>query len=101
VVWGLALLGSLQELRPRNGARILSVVIYVVMGWVVLVALVPLLRALGSAGFIWLAAGGLFYTFGIVFYALDRRFRYAHGIWHLFVIAGSAAQYIAILRFVL
>jgi hemolysin III len=101
VVWGLALLGSLQELRPRNGARILSVVIYVVMGWVVLVALVPLLRALGSAGFIWLAAGGLFYTFGIVFYALDRRFPYAHGIWHLFVIAGSAAQYVAILRFVL
>lgn len=101
VVWGLALLGGLQELRPKNDPRILSVVIYVVMGWVVLVALVPLLRALGPEGFAWVAAGGLFYTFGIVFYALDTRLTHAHGIWHLFVIAGSAAHYIAIARYVL
>ena len=101
VVWGLAALGSLQELRPRNEARVLSVVIYLVMGWVILVALVPLLRALGPEGFAWVAAGGLFYTFGIVFYALDTRLTHAHGVWHLFVIAGSATQYVAILRFVL
>ncbi len=101
VVWGLAALGSLQELRPRNEARVLSVVIYVVMGWVILVALVPLLRALGPEGFAWVAAGGLFYTFGIVFYALDNRLTHAHGVWHLFVIAGSATQYVAILRHVL
>ncbi|NMG74079.1 PAQR family membrane homeostasis protein TrhA [Aromatoleum diolicum] len=100
-VWGLAVLGSLQELRPRGGARILSVVIYVVMGWVALAALVPLLRVLGPAGFAWVVAGGLFYTLGIVFYALDTRLRHAHGIWHLFVIAGSAAHYVAILRYVL
>jgi hemolysin III len=101
VVWGLAALGMLQELRPDRGPRILSVVIYVVMGWVALVAVVPLLQALGTAGFAWLAAGGLFYTFGIIFYALDARLRHAHGIWHLFVIAGSAAHYVAILRYVL
>ncbi len=124
VVWGLAVLGCLQELRPRGGARILSVVLYVVMGWVVLVALVPLLHALGSAGFAWLAAGGAFYTVGIVFYALgsrqaacrtlvvavdlqptipksDRLLAHSHGIWHLFVIAGSAAHYFVILRYVL
>ena len=101
VVWGLAALGSLQELRPRNEARILSVVIYVVMGWVILVALVPLLRALGPEGFAWVAAGGLSYTFGIVFYALDSRLTHGHGVWHLFVLAGSATQYVAILRHVL
>lgn len=101
LVWGLAVLGSLQELRPRNEARILSVVIYVVMGWVALAALVPLLRALGPVGFGWVAAGGLFYTIGIAFYALDTRVTHAHGIWHLFVIAGSATQYVAILRYVL
>jgi len=101
IVWGLAVLGSLQELRAQNGARILSVVIYVVMGWVVLAALIPLRQALGSDGFAWLVAGGLFYTIGIVFYALDTRLRHAHGIWHLFVIAGSAAHYIAILKYVL
>jgi hemolysin III len=100
-VWGLAVLGSLQELRPKGGARILSVVIYVVMGWVALVALVPMLRVLGPDGFAWVVAGGLFYTLGIVFYALDTRLRHSHGIWHLFVMAGSVAHYVAILRYVL
>jgi hemolysin III len=101
VVWGLAALGSLQEFRARNGPRILSVVIYLLMGWAALVALVPLLQALGSAGFAWVAAGGLFYTFGILFYALDSRVPHAHGVWHLFVIAGSVTHYFAILRYVL
>jgi hemolysin III len=101
VVWGLAVLGSLQELKPRSAARRLSVAIYVVMGWVILVALVPLLKALGPAGFAWVAAGGLFYTVGIVFYALDIRLTHAHGVWHLFVIAGSATHYVAILHYVL
>ena len=101
VVWGLAVLGILQELRSNGGARIRSVVIYVVMGWVALAALVPLLEALGSAGFAWLVAGGLSYTIGIVFYALDTRIKHAHGVWHLFVIAGSASHYVAILHYVL
>lgn len=101
VVWGLALIGGLQELRPKNQARILSVVIYVVMGWAIVTALVPLLRALGTPGFIWLAAGGIFYTGGIVFYALDKRLRHSHGVWHLFVLAGSIAHYFAILLYVL
>jgi hemolysin III len=101
VVWSLAVLGILQELRPKREARILSVAIYVVMGWSALAALVPLLQALGPAGFGWLLAGGLSYTVGIVFYALDARLTHAHGIWHLFVIGGSAAHYVAILRYVL
>ena len=101
VVWGLAIAGGLQDLRPRSGARILSVVIYVVMGWAALVAVSPMLRALGPAGFAWVAAGGLFYTVGIVFYALDARLAHAHGVWHLFVLAGSAAHYYTILRYVL
>lgn len=101
VVWGLALVGSLQELWPKNEARVRSVVIYVLMGWVVVVALVPLLRALGPGGFAWLAAGGLAYTGGIVFYAIDSRFSWAHGVWHLFVLAGSAAHYFAIVLYVL
>jgi hemolysin III len=101
VVWGLAVLGGLQELRPRNDARVLSVVIYLLMGWVALVALVPLVHALGRAGFAWVAAGGLFYTVGIAFYAVDTRLAHAHGVWHLFVLAGSAAHYVAILKYVI
>jgi hemolysin III len=101
IVWGLAVLGSLQELRPKDEARFLSVVIYLLLGWVALVALFPLLQAIGPVGFAWLAAGGLFYTVGIVFYALDTRVTHAHGVWHLFVLAGSVTHYIAILIYVL
>lgn len=100
IVWALALLGMLQELRPNNEPRVLSLVIYLLMGWVVLIAIVPLLHALGRTGFIWLAAGGLFYTFGIIFYAYDYKFRHWHGIWHLFVVAGSVMHYFAILFYV-
>lgn len=101
LVCALGVLGSLQELRAGQGPRILSVVVYVLMGWVALAALAPLLRTLGLPGFAWVAAGGVFYTVGIVFYVLDTRLTHAHGIWHLFVIAGSISQYVAVLRYVL
>lgn len=101
LIWGLAVLGSLQELRPNRSSRTLSVVIYVVMGWVALVALMPLLQVLGAIGFAWVAAGGIFYTIGIVFFVLDTRLKHAHGIWHLFVLAGSACHYLAIFYYVL
>ena len=100
IVWALAAIGMLQEIKPRSEARILSLVIYAVMGWIVLVAIEPLLASLGLAGFLWLAAGGVFYTVGIVFFAFDERFRHWHGIWHLFVIAGSLMHFIAILFYV-
>ena len=101
VVWGLALLGMLQEIKPRSEARIMSLVIYAVMGWVIVVAIEPLLDHLEIAGFVWLAAGGLLYTIGIVFYAFDSRFRHWHGIWHLFVLGGSLAHYVAIAFYVI
>jgi len=100
VVWGLALIGILQDIRPRSPARILSLVIYAVMGWIVLLALGPLADNLGSEGFSWLAAGGAIYTAGIVFFVFDERFRHWHGIWHLFVLAGSAAHFLAISQYV-
>ncbi|MFC3338245.1 PAQR family membrane homeostasis protein TrhA [Paracandidimonas soli] len=100
VVWGLALIGILQDIRPRSPARVLSLAIYATMGWVVLLALSPLVARLGAAGFAWLAAGGAVYTAGIVFFVFDERFRHWHGIWHLFVLAGSAAHFLAIARYV-
>ena len=101
IVWGLALVGMLQEIKPRSEARVLSIVIYAVMGWIVLVAVEPLIAALGRDGFIWLAAGGVLYTVGIIFFAYDSRFRHWHGIWHLFVIAGSLLHFVAIFFYVL
>lgn len=101
VVWTLAVVGMLQEIKPRSEARVMSLVIYALMGWIVLIAIEPLLASLGLAGFLWLAAGGLFYTVGIIFFAFDGRFRHWHGIWHLFVIAGSLMHFIAILFYVI
>ena len=101
IVWGLALIGMLQEIRPRSEARILSLVIYAVMGWVIVIATGPLLDHLETTGLVLLATGGLLYTGGIVFYAFDDRFRHWHGIWHLFVIGGSLMHYITIAFYVI
>jgi hemolysin III len=100
IAWGLAALGIAQEFIFGKGARILSLAIYCVMGWMGLIAFQPLAAALGAAGLAWLIAGGALYTGGIVFYALDERVRHFHGVWHLFVLAGSAAHFIAIARYV-
>lgn len=99
-VWGLALAGIAQEFWLGRGARIASVVIYLAMGWLALVAIVPLLERLPSGAFAWLLGGGLAYTLGIVFYAYDKRIRHFHGVWHLCVLAGSIAHFIAIAAFV-
>lgn len=99
-VWGLALLGIAQEIWLAKGKRILSLAIYVVMGWLALIAVVPLFAALTGAGFLWLAAGGLLYTVGIFFYATDHKLRHGHGVWHLFVLGGSACHYFAVLFYV-
>jgi hemolysin III len=99
-VWSLALVGIVQELWIAKGLRLTSMAIYLIMGWLALVALAPLVDALSWNGFYWLLAGGIIYTVGIVFYLFDERFLHWHGIWHLFVLAGSAAHYAAIVMFV-
>ena len=100
-IWGLAVLGIVVDsLHNRSARRILPMAIYIVMGWLVLIAFKPLLAALPYAGMLWLVAGGLLYTLGIVFYALDKKLRHAHGIWHLFVLAGSISHYLAVLLYV-
>ena len=99
-VWGLALFGIIQEIWLARGMRLLSMALYISMGWLAVVAAWPLLTSLGKAGFLWLVAGGLSYTLGIIFYANDSRWRHAHGIWHLFVLGGSACHYYTVLRYV-
>jgi hemolysin III len=99
-IWGMAVLGLVLDALPRRGARVVPLIIYFVMGWLIVLAINPLLAALPRAGFIWLLTGGLLYTSGIVFYALDRRYPWMHGVWHLFVLAGSISHYVAILVYV-
>ena len=99
-VWSLAALGIVQELWIARGPRFTSLAIYLLMGWLAVIALEPLLQALTWNGFLWLMASGIIYTVGVVFYLFDDRFRHWHGIWHLFVLAGSAIHYTALVLFV-
>ncbi len=100
VVWGLALAGLLQDVLVRKRLHVLSVSIYLVMGWLVVVALRPLSAVLPLSGMIYLAAGGLSYTIGVAFYVLDRKIPFGHELFHFFVLAGSASHYVAVLLYV-
>jgi hemolysin III len=100
IVWTLALFGIAQEILFANGARMVSLVIYLLMGWLAAVAVSPLWDALSPAGFAWLAAGGALYTVGILFYVADTRVRHGHGVWHLFVLGGSSCHFFTVLLFV-
>lgn len=99
IVWTLALLGIVYQCFFLGRMVALSTTVYVLMGWLAVTAFVPLARALPWQGLAWLVAGGLFYTVGVVFFA--SRWKFAHTVWHLFVMVGSACHFAAIYRFVL
>jgi hemolysin III len=97
-IWGLAAFGVALDALPRRGIRrVLPVVLYLAMGWLCVLAPQSFLSWVPADSLAWLIAGGVFYTAGVLFYALDRWYPWCHGIWHLFVIAGSACHYFAIL----
>lgn len=97
VVWGLALAGIVMKSVGKFNRPIFSTGLYLGMGWLVVVAIDPLLTQVSEAGLRWLLAGGLFYTAGVVFYATDARLRFGHLIWHLFVMAGTTCHFFAVL----
>lgn len=98
-IWGLALLGIAAKCTLGFRFPRLSTVLYLAMGWLVLIGLQPLVARVAPAGIAWLVAGGLCYTGGVVFYALDGRLRYSHALWHVFVMAGSVCHFVAVLRY--
>jgi hemolysin III len=100
IEWGLAVAGVVFKSFAVDRFEVASALVYLAQGWFVVVAVVPLVHALGWHGLLWLGAGGVAYTLGIVFFALDR-LRYFHALWHLFVLAGSIAHYFAILFYVI
>ena len=99
IVWSLAIAGVVFKSLALGRFPIASAVIYLFMGWFIVFAFRPMLHAIGPHGMAWIAAGGLAYTLGIVFFANDHR-RYFHALWHLFVLAGSVFHYIAVLLYV-
>jgi hemolysin III len=103
LVWSLAILGILSEcLLSGRVVKVGQLVIYLGMGWACSLDLPSLRAGLPEAGFWWLVAGGLAYTTGVLFYVLDelKRLNHAHGIWHFFVLVGSACHVVAVLGYV-
>ncbi|HEX2718279.1 MAG TPA: hemolysin III family protein [Gemmatimonadaceae bacterium] len=98
-IWGMAVLGIVFKATLGIRYPIASTGVYVLMGWLAVVAARPLLASVGLAGVGWLVAGGTLYTLGVVFFALDRRVRYAHSVWHVFVAAGSICHFVAVVRY--
>jgi hemolysin III len=99
LVWGLALAGVVLKAVAGIRHPRLSTSLYVAMGWLALIAIEPLWLHLPAWGLLWLLAGGIAYTLGVVFFALDGRVRYSHFVWHLFVLAGTACHFVAVLGY--
>jgi hemolysin III len=99
VVWGIALIGMMKDLCVGPRWQTLSTIVYLALGWLVVIALAPLLQRVGPTGLAWLFAGGIAYTIGVIFFACDQRMRGAHCLWHVFVLIGSVCHAVAVVGF--
>ncbi|BBO71097.1 hemolysin III [Desulfosarcina alkanivorans] len=99
VIWGLAIAGVVLKAFYKTDHPIISTCLYLLMGWLVVIAVKPLLDRMPTAGLYLLIAGGLSYTAGVAFFATDSRIPYGHLIWHLFVIAGTTCHYFVVLNY--
>lgn len=99
LVWCIAVAGVVLKALNRLTHPILTTSLYLLMGWLIVIAAEPLTVRVPPSGLLWLVAGGLAYTLGVFFFALDSRLRYGHFIWHLFVMAGTACHYFAVLGY--
>jgi len=99
IVWGLAAVGVVLKVSNKGNHPILSTSLYLSMGWLIVIAVKPMVASVPTVGLLWLVAGGLAYTLGVVFFALDSRLKYGHLIWHLLVMAGTTCHYFAVLGY--
>lgn len=99
VVWTLAIAGVVFKSLTTGRFAVISAIAYVLMGWIAVVAIGPLARAITWHGIAWIGVGGILYTVGVLFFALDR-LRYFHALWHVFVLAGSGAHFVAVFLYV-
>jgi hemolysin III len=97
LVWGLAVAGVVLKALNMLFHPIVSTSLYLLMGWLILIAINPLTSLVPASGLLWLGAGGLAYTVGVVFFVAESRIKYGHFIWHLFVMAGTTCHYFAVL----
>jgi len=97
LVWGIALIGVALKAFERMSHPIISTGLYLLMGWLIVIAANPMYDRVPVSGLLWLVAGGVAYTAGVAFFVADSRLRYGHFIWHLFVMAGTTCHYFAVL----
>ena len=100
IIWFLAVSGIIFKVLFVNRFKILSPIAYILMGWIIIFSIKPLADALAPGGIVWLVAGGLAYTMGVVFYAW-KKLPFNHAIWHLFVLSGSICHFFAVIFYVL
>jgi len=100
MVWLIAIMGIILEVYRKDRFKKLSIALYLALGWLVILAIKPMLEAVDSKGLMLLLMGGLFYTLGVIFY-IRKKMLYHHAIWHLFVLAGSIMHYFSVLFFVI
>ena len=100
LAWGAALYGIALAHWPARVPRVPELGIYLGMGWLIVIAIRPLLHAFSWQGVVWLAIGGIFYTGGTVFFLLDERYAWAHGCWHLCVLGGSVSHFLAVFLYI-
>ncbi len=96
LIWSLALAGVMLKFLNRMSHPVISTLLYLLMGWLIVIAADPLYTRLPVSGLAWLVAGGLAYTAGTVFFVFDSRLRYGHFVWHWFVLAGTTFHYFAV-----
>ncbi len=96
LIWSLAAIGVALKVSSTGQHPVLSTSLYVLMGWLIVIAVNPLVATVPAAGLLWLVAGGLAYSLGVVFFAFDSRLKYGHLIWHLLVMTGTACHYVAV-----
>ena len=100
LIWGLAIIGVILELAPKKRYKKISIALYLSMGWLIIVAIKPMIENVETDGLLLLLAGGIVYSLGIIFY-IWKSFPFNHAIWHLFVLAGSTLQFFAVFYYVL
>ncbi len=102
IVWVGAIIGiTFNGINMQwKAVKIISMILYVVMGWIIIAAIRPLLDLWSLPGFLWTLGGGIAYTIGVIFYAFGKKCRYIHSIWHLFVLLGTILQFVAIFGYI-
>lgn len=101
IQWGLAIAGIIYKIVFGERYNFASTLIYLLMGWMALICINQLYSELNLSGFLWLLAGGLFYSLGVIFYFKDQKIEYFHSIWHIFVLCGSVCHFFCVLYFVI